>query len=1156
MQPRKLLLLLFICCNLFLYCATMGYNAQQSRRGQTKNTANIRSGPGMDYKTVTTLQGGADILILETKSDWHRVKTSDGKTGWVIRSLIDEQQLEQIVITTDKAALRKGPGENYKKFVILIKGKTFTLISERGNWYNILLPDGNNGWVSKGDAQKQSLKNLTTVIDAAVYEQPDDKSRKIVNVNKGTELIQLEKTQSWYLVQVTEGIKGWIHDSAMKIVPEKNILVPVKAYIRRGPSQDYEVMEVADKNSYLTELEKKDDWYKVRTQAGNIGWVHNSVIDKSAAPAQAQALSSSAEYAVTNQECNIRQGYNTTFSVLSRVKKGAILLVIGTKDDWYRIKYPTYNSNKTFVTSIGWIRNDLVDHSNEIYFTNQASNIRQGYNTTFAVKRHVPAATPLAKIGIKDDWFRVYMPDGEIGWIRNDLLIPLNDALFTNQNCNLRQGPGTNWDKIHDLQAGQILRKSQQESSWFRIQMSNNQFGWIRQDLLATAFDYLETDETTNVRSGPGTNYGLVQDVPGKTKVFKISSQGNWIELRLASGGKGWIREDLITPAYPGSDIQTFPDYNTTVKPDVLITPSSSTLITRIETNIRSGPGFNYAIKQTVQASTELIKISTTGEWYEVKLPDGQIGYVHNSVFIIVAPVQNQDKLYTVKDVNVLKYPESNSTTVATLASGTPVSQIDKRDNWINIKLSNGGSGWILSSDVSSGAKPITPNDIIVERGTLRTLNQANIRSGPGETFSAIEKIAINRQLTKIGSYKNWYQIQLANNKSGWIADNDVEDITLDKIITIRQTNAREYSKSDSRVIEELKTGAILIPHEEQNGFYAITTTGNKGGWVNSQDVLPLKYPVIYTKDRANIRQAPNTTASVVAVLEEGTRLEPTTEQNKWYFVRLADGGSGWISENTILKPHFPKIKISSTANAYTKPSIQSEVVSMLMKGDEFQAVAKLGEWYKILLRGGDFGWVYSSYYDEIINSNLLIKENSFIREGPGIDYKIIGTAKAGDKMKCLAEENDWCKVTSSSGEVGWINSKSSRDISFTPVLTIKETMVHSGPGNDYAVLTTYPVNRKIVPINQKNEWYEFKYSAAKNGWVRKDDCINESKSRIVFTLDKSHIRKGPGTNYDVIRQVDPATDLMVIGENGDWYNIKIKDSNIEGWILKNLVFE
>ena len=85
--------------------------------------SNIYSGPGPNYKLVTTVKAGTELVLLSSENDWHRVRLSDGRTGWIFRGITQTVGPEKILVTDD-AKIRRGPGEEYSAFAIVKKGKT------------------------------------------------------------------------------------------------------------------------------------------------------------------------------------------------------------------------------------------------------------------------------------------------------------------------------------------------------------------------------------------------------------------------------------------------------------------------------------------------------------------------------------------------------------------------------------------------------------------------------------------------------------------------------------------------------------------------------------------------------------------------------------------------------------------------------------------------------------------------------------------------------------------------------------------------------------------------------------------------------------------------------------------------------------------------
>jgi SH3-like domain-containing protein len=61
-------------------------------------------------------------------------------------------------------------------------------------------------------------------------------------------------------------------------------------------------------------------------------------------------------------------------------------------------------------------------------------------------------------------------------------------------------------------------------------------------------FGVIIASQTVNVRSGPGTSFGVVGTLePGaRVRVFGPNGDGTWIEVELSPGRTGWVAEFLI----------------------------------------------------------------------------------------------------------------------------------------------------------------------------------------------------------------------------------------------------------------------------------------------------------------------------------------------------------------------------------------------------------------------------------------------------------------------------------------------------------------------------------------------------------------------------------------------------------------------------------
>jgi len=112
--------------------------------------------------------------------------------------------------------------------------------------------------------------------------------------------------------------------------------------------------------------------------------------------------------------------------------------------------------------------------------------------------------------------------------------------------ANIRSGPGSDYDilwKIEKFHPLQILKTS---GKWYYFRDFEGDEGWIHSSLVQKIPSLITTQDECNIRSGPGTSFPVLFTV-GKGIPFKIlERKGNWFNIQHADGDKGWIHKSLV----------------------------------------------------------------------------------------------------------------------------------------------------------------------------------------------------------------------------------------------------------------------------------------------------------------------------------------------------------------------------------------------------------------------------------------------------------------------------------------------------------------------------------------------------------------------------------------------------------------------------------
>ncbi len=114
--------------------------------------ANLRSGPGSNFKKTWTVYTYMPFRKLSRQGEWYKVKDVDGEIHWIHRSLVTEKHL-CAVVKVKKAQIRSGPGKKYDPLSIspVVKYYSFKVIKigKKRKWMKLQDEVKNRGWMSR-----------------------------------------------------------------------------------------------------------------------------------------------------------------------------------------------------------------------------------------------------------------------------------------------------------------------------------------------------------------------------------------------------------------------------------------------------------------------------------------------------------------------------------------------------------------------------------------------------------------------------------------------------------------------------------------------------------------------------------------------------------------------------------------------------------------------------------------------------------------------------------------------------------------------------------------------------------------------------------------------------------------------------------------------
>lgn len=179
---------------------------------------------------------------------------------------------------------------------------------------------------------------------------------------------------------------------------------------------------------------------------------------------------------------------------------------------------------------------------------------------------------------------------------------------------------------------------------------------------------YVTPDIGLNVRSGAGTQYGIVDCLKKGTKVTVYAECGDWARI----GTNRWVHKDWIAISAPSTP--AFKKFSGTVTPNIGL-------------NVRSGPGTNYSIVGALSKGAKVEVVGQKGNWYQI----GTDRWVHSDYIKRGGAGANTGfKKFTVTvtpniGLNVRSGPGTRYKIVKAVTKGTKLTVIGKSSAWYKV---------------------------------------------------------------------------------------------------------------------------------------------------------------------------------------------------------------------------------------------------------------------------------------------------------------------------------------------------------------------------------------------------------------------------------------------------------------------------------------
>lgn len=226
----------------------------------------------------------------------------------------------------------------------------------------------------------------------------------------------------------------------------------------------------------------------------------------------------------------------------------------------------------------------------------------------------------------------------------------------------------------------------------------------------------------------------------------------------------------------------------------------------------------------------------------------------------------------------------------------------------------------------------------------------------------------------------------------------------IEGVVVGNNVNVRQEPKMESAVLNTLKLGEYVHVVKNSGEWYGITLNDGNIGWVHNKLVITvdkekdlIKKGVV-TADVLNIRDKPDVTANNIGKIGKGIEVTIIDKKSAWYSIYI-DNKEGWVHSDYIsIKNNYKTGKITgSKVNVRKDPLQTGEIIDSLNLDSYVQVKGFKEDWYNIVAKEDQEGWVYKDYVTIIVEDTEMTSRGTS-RSSLGVKAIAIAKSQLGKR--------------------------------------------------------------------------------------------------------------------------------------------------------------
>ncbi len=193
-------------------------------------------------------------------------------------------------------------------------------------------------------------------------------------------------------------------------------------------------------------------------------------------------------------------------------------------------------------------------------------------------------------------------------------------TVIAEKSANIRSGAGMNHPVIGWAMKGDTLETLGTTGNWTKVEFKNGKEGYIYTSLLSISASKpslgsatVTAEKSANVRSEASMKGKIIGWAMKGDRLTILEKGAKWTKVELKNGKVGYVHNSLLGGSASAP-------------------ASTATIIAEKSANVRSEANMKGKVIGWAMKGDSVIVLEKGAKWTKVKLENGKVGYIHNSL--------------------------------------------------------------------------------------------------------------------------------------------------------------------------------------------------------------------------------------------------------------------------------------------------------------------------------------------------------------------------------------------------------------------------------------------------------------------------------------------------------------------------------------------